>query len=362
MYDITDERKPVKKKDPASEALDQEEEDLAREARRLRLEALVVERRKKIQSLQGGEQTMIQGGTGTASPAASLIMMLAAQGLEPGKANDYIKALDNESIMKLSMIGAQNQNALLPLILLGSKQGTSVEEIVKLVGAIIAIAKPSGEGGDMMTKLVTETIPNMQKEMSASRDLAYQTQIQALQARLEEIKPMDPADYVKKVADAASALGMRSGADTSLEVEKLRLEDAREVRRIDADRDNTREIIGTVKDLIEGRAGDVLAKIGDAGAERIRGGKGTQAQGGIPPSAETSQMLMVQCGKCGGTFKASSDAKTVKCPHCGSDLKVEFKPPAQEKQEQEEQVSRVPEFGGGIGELTPRWSGPPEKE
>ena len=362
MYDIATERIQPRRS-AITDALRREDEELANEAERLRLQELIGERRKKVDDMKTSQQP---GQTPMASTniVASLMAMLFAQGMNPAQVNEYIKALDNESILRLSMIGSQNMNALLPISMMmgGSKSGNSVQDAVATTKAILEVAKPTSGEDSMLTKLVTETIPNMQTQLSAARDLAYQNQIQGLQKQIEDIKPMDPAEYVKKVYDAATALGMKSGMDMSLEVKKLELEDAREVRRITADKENTQMIVGTVKDMIEGKVGDILGKIGDAGAERIRGGKGAPTQGGIPPSTSTErpQTLMVQCGKCGGTFTASSSSKTAKCPHCGSDLQLEFKPPTPEKKE--DQTSRVPEFGGGSGDLAPRWLGPAERE
>jgi len=372
MYDLVERQEIPRRRNPVAEALEREDEQLVHEAERLRLEAVVEESRGKVQALKNKNTDVnasCGGGQSMANPMSSLMMMLVSQGLDPIKANEYIKALDNESMMKLSVLGGQNSNSLLPLIMLGSKQGTSIDDIVKVVGAIISMSKTGqNNGGDnaMLMKLMTEVIPNMQSQVMAANTASYQAQILQLRQEMIEMKPKNPVDYVKDVADAAAALGMRQGGAIDIETQKLMLEDKRAERELTSKREGDRENLETLKSMIDGRAGDLIAMAGGAIKEKFMGG-GEKANnpGAAPPRAEQPHVLTVRCGNCGEVFRASANAKAAMCPKCRTNLTITTEPPAQEEAEGPQQVgqdpSRVASFAGE-GDLKPVWSGPPPKD
>lgn len=369
MYDIATERIQPRRGSAITDALRREDEELANEAERLRLQELIGERRKKVDELKAVQQQGQQASTGVASPVALLMSMLIAQGMDPAKVNEYIKALDNESLMKLSMLGGQNSNSLLPIALMmqqGKSSSNTVQDAVATTKAILDIAKPANNaGGDMLTELVTKTIPNMQVELAKANSKAYEMQIENLRKDLEDLKPMDPLDYVKKVRDAASALGM-STATTNLEIEKLRLEDARHDRELKAGQETTKTIISGVKDIIEGPAGDVLQRLGGAAADRLSGTGGTQhgqdKSQKNPPKRREIKVLRVTCGLCGAQFNVPLGTKTAKCPGCNSDIDIvpSNAPPGEGTAAENKGIASF--NGKGSGSLTPVWSGPPQKD
>ena len=362
MYDLIEERRTKpRQSNPIADAINREDEELAKEAQRLTLEAIVKKKRKEIQGIEGAEpQTVVQQGASPINQGVQLLAMLIAQGLDPEKANAYIKALDQESIMKIRASGAQDQNSLLPYLMLANREGMTVKDVVEITKTILDAAKGQGPGGsDMLTKLVTETIPTMQRELGASRDVAYQAQIAQLRQELQDNKPMDPAEYVTKISNAAKALGMKSGKESD-EVAKLRLEQDRWMHEQTTKKEETQMVVGTIKDILEGKAGDVLTEVGKAAAFRL--GPGGRPAGA--PGQQTPPTLMVQCLHCGGTFNTAGDAKMAKCPHCGTNLEIKLPAPQAEKPRQEvQEPPRVPtpEAERG-GELTPRWSGPPPEQ
>jgi len=211
--------------------------------------------------------------------------------------------------------------------------------------------------GAMVQKLVTETIPNMQLQLVQASTKAYEFQIASLSKKVEDLEASDPLSYVVKTYQAIKDLGMGNAGD--IETQRLLLEDKRAERELKARSDDTRETIGMVKNMLDGRVGDLLEKVGGGVVSKMGGGGAApQAPKERPQPTDTSSPIIVQCGKCGGTFKASSGADTVTCPHCGEGLTVESSQP---KAPREAELPRVPQVGEGRGEFSPRWSGPPEK-
>lgn len=341
-----------------------------RRIRGLQLKKREMELQKQISEVKPkGDQTAV------VNTGVNLVAMLASQGMEPAKANEYVKAMDGESMMKLSMLGGQNPNSLLPLILMSNRPGTSLEDILKTVSAIIAIAKPSGGDDSLMREVLTKTIPDLQKEIRTTQETAHKAEVDALNKRLDEMKPEDPVNYFKKFRETAEAFGMTNPA-TNVEIERMKLEDKREARKIELDGENTKYIGGLVTSLVEGRLGAVLDKVGGATADRIRSGQGALVPGGANQADVAAALAagavptMVQCSNCAGTFEIMSNAKTASCPHCKTNLMIQpaqgpQRQPQQRQQQAEQPVEKqqqyqVANFGRSGNELTGVWSNPPE--
>jgi rubrerythrin len=89
-----------------------------------------------------------------------------------------------------------------------------------------------------------------------------------------------------------------------------KLEEAKlawEMEKYRDEKGNTSTMINTVKEILAGPAGAILGKIGEAGADRIRGG------GKIPT-------VDVVCPNCSGKFKGNPQLPKIQCPSCGAIL------------------------------------------
>lgn len=344
-YEMMEERRVRKEnRDPLAEVIEEEDRELAREARRLRLQQIIAKRKKDIDAIEGekGKESMPVASPGQGiNPASALITTMIARGVQPDKANEYITALSDEAILKLSLMQSQNPNSMLPLFLLGRKDDTSTKEIVSTAKTMIELAKPSektGEslGGDLVTKLVTETLPDLQKEIREASTTAYQLQIQRLEKSIEDMKPMDPAEYVIKVRQSAEALGMRvpepGGAQEAgikkmqLDYERWKFEKEGEQAERQWERDRWQMEMGLKKNsevermrTIRKIAGDALKKAGpllDAATDELEGGVRERVRGARRPRRVTLKKGVFHCPGCGTDIPIEGEPESITCPEC----------------------------------------------
>jgi len=136
-YELIEERRVrERRKDPLEEAIEAEDRELAREAKRKRLEEWILEREAKIKKLKAelekGEKKAEKEQPMTTS---ALVTNLIRSGIDPKVANEWLKSLSPEALGAL--IALQSNNPALAMVAFGMTsqkkgEGLTVKDVVEL--------------------------------------------------------------------------------------------------------------------------------------------------------------------------------------------------------------------------------------
>jgi len=355
LYEIVEERvvKASRGKDPLEEALRAEDEELAREAKRLRLQELVLERRKRISELKRslGEESVLSEGTSEPEISPQLVREIAKLPDEERK-----KVIQTYAMLKAAGKTSGQTGAFLLPWLIGfarTNPGTSPDVMLK---AAEAMAKQFKAGIEVM-KAIQPTQQPVQVDivgllqtfgqlMSTWRDDLKK----AMEELVERVRPQ-PSVFERilmdeKLYERAKELGMfghPTKAETPPEVlfeierlrtardmaiEKMRDERAKWLAEMEFKREIEREKWEAVKSIFEGKVGTVIERLGEAAADRV------STYG--PPSGA----MNIACPKCNGTFWVFPGQTKAICPYCGTILR-------------RPEVPRPGASGGGAGGTGP---------
>lgn len=215
-----------------------------------------------------------------------------------------------------------------------AQQGNSAKEIVDAVVAGMKLAQPAGNGekGNLLETI--KTVAEIQKPFIENQG---KTNKELMDLKLKEIEskmPADPIEQIKYVKEVAGTLGLgnaKTDIDLRLEemrqdreVDKMRLDWEQKKYEMDADADNQKW--EQISKILEGPIGKAIQGIGNAGADRVRGGKST---GKAPTPVQT------QCPQCSSVIFVDQAADTAICGHCGAVLQKQGAPmPPQPQPEQ----------------------------
>jgi len=242
LYEIATRKRRPLVLDEIDEEIKREDEDLAREARRLRLQEIVERRKKKLEQLKAsGQQTKEISRVGT--DFLSGIMQVAQ--VDPARAKEFLGSLTQEDIAKLSMLSAVGKGgggsiqAMLPF--LKSKE-TSVKDIVTIVKmmqqqptdkplsleGIAALFKviqeaqgPRGPTSDPY-KAAYDLLKPFFDQLAVKDREFYNSQLVAARAQ-----NVDPIQYLMKLKEVAPQIGFVPSSQVgqpNLEIEKLRMQ------------------------------------------------------------------------------------------------------------------------------------------
>jgi len=353
-YNLVEERKIVSKRkpDPIEEEIRAEEEELAREARRLRLQELVAKRKKRVKELEGG----INPGVGGLDISPAMAMELAK--LPEEERNRVIQTYAAlKSAEKLGGAGA----LLMPLLVGYAKAnpGSSQNSMVEFARAMtdqlktgIELARqtqPQQTNPIELAKTITDQVKtgislakNQQPQVDAVKlvEIFKDLVKENVQRPIEEVvKRIQPQPSVlerilmdDKLFDRLKNLGLFGGgqpqqtsADIQLEIEKLKTDREMKLKELDMKLEEMRQQHSqwlmqqqmqaqaeerrwkVVEGLMQGPLGRVVQTVGTAAAAKI--------SGATPPKP-----IPIECPQCGHHFYGSSDAKIVVCPKCNTPL------------------------------------------
>jgi len=342
LYEIVEERVriPARASDPLDEAMREIEEDLAREAKRLRLRELIMERRKRIKELEreleGEEEYEVPKKPAKIFPEIPPELVMQISKLPEEEREKVI-----ETYMRLQAAGAianSQVGALLLPWLIGyarANPGSDVESMVKVAQTVAdAFAKGLQAARQQAPQQTTDVASLITTIFTAMKDLKEDfrkameeiaAKVQPQPSWLEQILTDD------KLFQRAKELGLfghppqqqqvppevmveieKLRQQTQLEIEKIRDERARWFQEMAWRREQEKMKWEAVKSIAEGRLGSVIETLGQAAAGRI---SGAPAQHVGPESEQTV------CPKCGGTFYVLKGATETVCPFCGTLLR-----------------------------------------
>jgi len=351
-YELIEDRRPLRvNRDPLEEEIRAEEEELAREARRLRLEEIVAKRKKRVKELEGS-------------------IMPEGLNISPAMAKELAKLPDEErqrvietyiALKSAENVGGGTGALLVPLLIgyARANPGASKDSMVEFAKVMtdqiktgielarqnqpqqqpqinpVEIAKTMTEqvktGIELASSQPRQPQWNPVELIKTFADLIKENVQKPMEELVQKVQPRPSAlEQIlldDKLFERAKALGLFSGGQTQqtspeiqLEIEKLRteremkLEEMRQQhnrwiaqQQLQAQADERRWKV--VENLMQGPLGRVIQTMGGAAAAKIGGS-------GQPPKP-----ILISCPKCGGTFYGSSDSKVVVCPNCNTVLR-----------------------------------------
>jgi len=95
-----------------------------------------------------------------------------------------------------------------------------------------------------------------------------------------------------------------------------------EQKKWELDKEKEGNTLETVKQILEGPAGEILKSLGSAGADKIRGGaKAPNSNSNSNNQGQSSgKITQVTCPNCTGAFPANVQLPMIQCPLCGVQL------------------------------------------
>ena len=281
-------------KSSIDDVLEEEEEDLAREAKKTRLEEIITGRKKRIAEdqrdiriLKGHEEEASSDVSVTPNVTAALVETLISSGVDSEKANAFIKGLDQESVAKLALLSGSQKGSqsLVPLFLLAKQPTSTVNDLIEGTKTLIETAQSLGgssqpftltdfaeavnklrpQGDNEQYKVLIDEVRSLrdkydqamqrqgerelahQKELSEQRENVLRGDVQAVRSELASLRDRDLSTEVTKSKKLLEDLGLKVGVSTGRE-----------------DLQVAREIIG---DVMKSKAVESLS---EAAGERIR--------------------------------------------------------------------------------------------
>jgi len=242
VHDLITEKESSRRlsSDPIEREIVAEDRELAREARRLRLEELIARRNQKLEQIKKtGKATKEIAQAGN----EFLKGILEVAKVDPVRAKAFLDSLSQEDIMKINLFSSRGSGgslqALLPLIK-SDKMGvkdivaivkmmqpppekpTTISEVATLIKVFKEMEKPQQQTDPM--KMAMEYIKPFYELMSQKDKTFYDAQITNIQKQI-----VDPIAYLKQIREIAPSLGFVSADNTgqNIELTKMKLDQER---------------------------------------------------------------------------------------------------------------------------------------
>jgi len=355
-YVIERRNKGKEKTDPLDEAIEEEDRELAREAKRKRLEAIVIERDTKIKKLKREaekDEEQAQPEQGTPMTTSSLITNLITSGVDPKVANEWLKTLDPQAMGAL--IALQSNNPALSMLAFGMTsqkkgEGLTVKDVVELnkamassggpdikidvaelVKAASGAAKPS-ESGVSAKEIVDSTLTAVQTGIALASG-----------GKEKEESWFDKLMSTPEGLESAQKIGLFGGNPDYLRLQKeIREADRKFMREMKSDdrrwelqlqkmRDESRSMWAEAQE--RKRRTDLMAsglkRVGAAIARAVSEGEeeGEEVEEAKPAKRgkKESKIRQYECSECGSPISVPPSVKvgdSIQCASCGASFEV----------------------------------------
>ena len=315
-----------------------ERRELRRETRLTKLEAKRIKAERELAQLTGAESASTAAKPGLGS---KLLATFVQGGMAPDKAAETIKSLDDEAIGRLVALETAPSNPLLPLILMGRQQGTSIKDL-KEFAEIIAL-KTTGQESftDYYEKIVKPVIDQNKELLTSLRDIKYDMlskeigEIKNRPGALQELHDKEEEYKAMQKIFSGGALGagqyppdiMLASKKIDLEIEQERTR--REEMAIDRKRhwDLEEKKLGE-----EQRRTDAFMGFGETIVKgvvkefTVEGGEEAQPKAGgtVQPTVEGFEVKT--CPGCGAPIPVNMKERPsqIKCSACDATIKVKW--------------------------------------
>ncbi len=370
VYELVGERRSHFRRgvEPLDDILLDEERELSREVKRIRLEQIVLKKRREIERMrqQGGEMDM----GSLPSNADFLNMAKLMADLSPEEAQ---RVRSSYTFLKMAEKGGGGGMAFMPMLLNYAKQnpGASEDQMIKYLtlmdsqlmkGLEISKAMNPPRAGDpvdyMVKGMELMKTANPQKQdnpmefLKLMKDLVIEGVRNPLMTAIKESQPQpgvfeqiltNPQLFTrfKEIGIFGGGAGATKGS-FDLEIEKLRGERALTIKKLELDNQRM---------LLEAQAKDrqsdnmiallspLTALFATPIANRMQQLGAQQAAAHMPPSVITSEapptgttiLLRCTCGYEGPITFPGPPPNLIPCPSCGQELLVGGTPPGENK-------------------------------
>ena len=310
--------------------LREEEEELAREAKRKRLEEILIDRdlriaekRKKLEELKKGESFVSVKGEPALNISPELATVVA-------KMSDEERARFMQFLAQYNMLNRADPNLAMLYLMSQQQMRNNVanhnnpqqaglrdlaEAVKALVEATMAVQRQpqvQPETANIVDKIVDKMTDNIIKLYNMITDERLK--------RLEEKTSFNPLDTTKQILDIAQQLKnlvKSEGVSPEIAV-KLKELDLKntflskklefEQQKWEKQQELEKEKWKSISEIFKGPIGNVISDLGNAAAGRIN-----------PARAQSPQPRIVQvtCPQCKSSFNVNEVLEEVTCPYCG---------------------------------------------
>lgn len=353
LYDLVEERRNVKKKsNPLDEAIDDEDRELAREAKRLRLQEIVAERKKRLKELKGSEEGV--AGSQGAPPSLEAESLVKALLADPKVQKQWLEYSEEQRGVLLAAVGtllASGQHpgsigSAWPLMMVAMRQNpsSSVKDVVELikvvsppqqattskdileairVGLEVGGKKEVAGGEDMFSKAM-EFLKPVYETLSQKDKALYDAKLQNLQNQI-----VDPVEFLDRAVKLAEKYGSKGELSPELKLKLKEMEMAQKDRELELrkwaiqmDREDQRQ------ERLMGIIGQTIPTAATFGVEALKerkreGYRPAPRQKMRRPPPPKEGPLTSACWKCGESFTINPPyPEEFVCPKCKSVNKV----------------------------------------
>jgi DNA-directed RNA polymerase subunit RPC12/RpoP len=357
---IIERRKARDSLDVLDEGVRSEDEELVREAKRKRLEEIILERQARIEELKRKLGKSNEGSsTPSPSTAGTLAATLIQSGASPEKVNEFLKKLDPEALGALIALSSNNPALALMAFAMGQRKSEplTVKDVIEIsremrsqgvqpninidVAKLVEAAKSQPQGADVteVTKALIEAIKTgIEIGKTAGKPEREQSWLEKLLSSPEGIRTAKELglfggtqniEYLKllkeiKESDRRFEREMKE-SDRRFQLLLKKMEEEKELRRQKAqlERQKSELISGALKRIGMAVARG-LSEAGEGGAEtgEVSGAEAKKAQ----PKAEGKNVRTYTCEDCGSTISVPANMKKgskVVCAKCGAEYVLE---------------------------------------
>jgi len=324
LYDLVEERRVVRRvKDPLDEVLEEEERELAREAKRLRLQEIIEKRKRELEKLKGRPERGAGGVLEDVSPVMAM---------EIAKLPDEQRAKVIETIRLLkSAEKASPMEWIIPLVIGSVKANpnqdvSTLADFAKTVGDQIKTGMELARSGQPQSQSSFNPVELIKTFGELIRDNVQKPMEELVQRVQPRPSALEQILMDDKLFERAKALGMFGGPvqqqpqsvtpelkKLDLEIERIKQDTALKLKEMElqqqrwmAEQQIELQKWKQVGELFQGPVGKTLQILGGGVARKISG------YGGQQPS-----VTQLTCPKCGKQFPVFADADKAICPYCG---------------------------------------------
>ena len=352
LYDVSEERKvATRRSDPLEEAIEAEDRELAREAKRKRLQEVILEREAKIKELK--EHMRKEGGKppeGAPLTPGSVVASLISGGVDSKTANEWLKSLDPQALGSLIALQSNNPALAMMAFIMGQQrgsQGITMQDVVELnktmqnrgfhpqitldVAKLVEVATSAKSSGSEMSakEIVDSTITAIQTGM----------EIAARPTGEKEETWFEKLVSTPEGINTAKQIGLFGGNIEALKLMKEMKEGDRKFMREMKESDRRfqmqlKKMEGDTKlrfaELQEGHRrtqliGGALKRVGSAIARAVSEVEEEEETEEAKPARKEGKIKSYACSECGATISIPPDTKVgsyVECIKCGERYEV----------------------------------------
>ena len=366
---------------PLDELLEEEEKELVREAKKLKLQEILQERRRRLQETSGQQMGGFGFGMGGQQNLGTMLFSsLVAQGLKPEEVKQYLSALTPETISALGALNANNP--MIPFLIYSmtrqNPQGLTVKDVVEIAEKMRPPAHSDGVNVAQLITAIAEVVKpkestNVVELFTKFVQPLVEQRISFLEKELESYK--NRPGFIQELAqkkDELEALrillGAGAGESRRLEEMKLNLDFQRwkteqelAMRRWMMEQGMAKERIRTVvKELVKpvlDRTKPLMDELTTAGKRRLQPtptpGAPMQVQPTPTPTIPVvpKDHVALMCDHCHNLITVKQPLpEQITCPNCGAvyrKKKGEKERGEEKKEEGREEAQPVQPPSGG---------------